>query len=84
MTARILRTAALLVTMSAAGVGAFGQPALAYGSFEKTCTHIRAYGPYIEALCRRVDGSWRFSRIYAPRCGGIHVSNQDGHLSCGG
>ncbi|MCX8252710.1 Beta and gamma crystallin [Beijerinckiaceae bacterium RH AL1] len=74
-------TALLLGTI---GIVAARQPASAYGSFAKTCTNIQVYGGHIEALCQRVDGSLHHTRIFAPRCYGIHVSNQNGHLSCGG
>lgn len=67
---------------------ATAQPASAYyvpgGSYVATCRHIHASGPYLEAVCQRVDGSWRYSHIFVDRCGGAGISNQDGHLSCGG
>jgi hypothetical protein len=54
-----------------------------HGTYAQTCRHIHVDGPYLEASCARADGSWRWTRIFVPRCGGIEISNQNGHLACG-
>jgi hypothetical protein len=86
MTVRLHTLFASLVLGTVALASA--QPAFAYyvpgGSYVATCRHIHASGPYLDAVCRRVDGSWRYSHIFVDRCGGAGISNQDGHLSCGG
>ena len=62
-------------------------PALAsfvpHGTYAQTCRNIHVNGPYLTAASARVDGSWRWTRIFAPRCGGIEISNQNGRLTCG-
>ena len=82
MTAKTMRLASVLVL---AGLGlAASSPAEAFfGSFAASCRDIRIYGggAYMTAWCQRVDGSWRFARIY--NCGGAGVRNDDGFLRCG-
>jgi hypothetical protein len=61
-------------------------PALAFpgGSYAASCHRIHMEGPYLTALCGDGYGGARWSRIFASRCGGTGVSNQHGHLVCGG
>ena len=54
-----------------------------HGTYAQTCRHIQVEGPYLEASCARADGSWRWTRIFAPRCAGVEISNRNGHLACG-
>ncbi len=54
-----------------------------HGTYAQTCRDIHVNGPYLEAACARADGSWRRTRIFAPRCAGIEISNQNGRLTCG-
>lgn len=76
----------LRVLLTALGTLSFCAPAFAIpgGSYAASCHQIHREGPYLVALCGRVDGSLRWSRIFVPRCGGTGVSNQNGHLVCGG
>jgi hypothetical protein len=53
------------------------------GTYEKSCRNVQVDGPYLTAICARVDGSWRWTRIFAPRCDGLEISNQNGRLTCG-
>ena len=86
MTRYLARHAArLAILLAIGGTGLIAaEPAYAFfGSFEDSCRDIRVYGggQYMEAWCRRLDGSWRFARIY--NCGGAGVRNDDGFLRCG-
>ena len=80
------RPAALL--LGTLGLASACAPALASyvpdGSYAASCRQIHTEGPYLVALCARVDGSWNYTRIFMPRCDGDTISNQNGHLSCGG
>ncbi len=70
------------------GLASICAPALAAyvpdGSYGASCREIRVDGPYLSALCARVDGSWHPTHIFVPRRGGSGISNQNGYLSCGG
>jgi hypothetical protein len=73
--------------LAATVLAVFGSgPALAIpgGSYAASCHEIHMEGPYLTALCGTGNGNLRWSRIFAPRCGGTGVSNQHGHLVCGG
>lgn len=63
-------------------------PASAYfvpgGSYAASCRSIRMNGPVLSAFCRRVNGTGTWSSIVVPRCAGTGISNQNGHLVCGG
>ena len=66
------------------GIAATAQPASAFfGSFSASCRNISVYGggAFMTAWCRRIDGSWHFTRI--ANCGGAGVHNDNGHLRCG-
>jgi hypothetical protein len=82
---RITTSKAIIALLLA--LGSVASPAMAFyvphGSYAKTCREIHLHGPYLTALCARLDGSWRYSRLFAPRCGGFGISNQNGHLACG-
>ena len=82
MTAKTVRLAAVLASPGS-GLTAASPADAFFGSFAATCRGIRTYGggEYMTAWCRRVDGSWRFARIY--NCGGAGVRNDDGFLRCG-
>ena len=76
--------ARLAAVLALAGLDLTAGPANAFfGSFAESCRDIRVYGggQYMEAWCRRLDGSWRYARI--ANCGGAGVRNDDGFLRCG-
>ena len=55
------------------------------GSWINSCRNVHMDGPYLTALCGRANGEGeRWARLFVPRCGRSGVSNQDGHLVCGG
>lgn len=62
-------------------------PALAsyvpHGSYARSCREIHMEGPDLVAFCARVDGSYRYSRLFMPSCESNYISNQNGHLHCG-
>jgi len=73
--------------MTLAVLLSFGSvPAFAFtgGSYVASCRSIHMEGPYLTALCGDGYGGARWSRIYASCCAGTGVSNQHGHLVCGG
>lgn len=61
-------------------------PAQAFpgGSYAASCHQIHMEDGYLTALCGTGYGGYRWARIFAPRCGGSGISNQNGHLVCGG
>ncbi len=63
-------------------------PASAYfvpgGSYTASCRSIHMNGPVLSAFCRRVNGTGMWSSVVVPRCAGTGISNQNGHLVCGG
>ncbi len=83
-----IRVASAAVILAGLGVAASVSTASAFavpgGSYARSCGRIQMNGPMLSAFCRRVNGSLAFSRIFVPRCGGSGVSNQNGHLVCGG
>ncbi len=55
------------------------------GSWINSCHNAHMDGPYLTALCGRGNGGGeRWNRVFIPRCGRSGVSNQGGHLVCGG
>jgi hypothetical protein len=83
----ITKVRLLSAVVGTAAVAAGAGPALAeyvpHGSYASSCRDIHKDGPYLYAYCARVDGSWHYTRVFVPRCGGGNISNQDGHLTCG-
>lgn len=73
----------VVISIATAGVSASAMP-LPRGSYVSSCRHIYVDGPFLQAFCARVDGEWNYTRIFMPHCTSDHISNQDGHLSCGG
>lgn len=82
-----LKQPSILTAVAFVGSIVFTPPAVAsvvpHGTYAQTCRHIHVDGPYLQADCARADGSWRWTRIFAPRCGGVEISNQNGRLTCG-
>jgi hypothetical protein len=53
------------------------------GTYAATCIQTYMDGPFLHAVCRRPDGTWRPTHIFAPHCGGHGIINQNGVLACG-
>jgi hypothetical protein len=54
-----------------------------HGTYAETCRNIHVEGPYLRAVCTRLDGGWNVTQIFVPHCGRSNISNQNGHLTCG-
>lgn len=87
MTHRGLSVAGALL-IGGLGILTSGGPAAAQsppgGTDRASCREVFTTGPVLHAICRRFDGSWRPTRLYVPRCGGVESGDTDGALGCGG
>ena len=87
MTRRMNPLKPMTLLLGTLGLASACAPALAGyvpdGSYAQSCRQIHTEGPYLVAMCARVDGSWNYTRVFMPRCEGEGISNQNGHLSCG-